>query len=318
MAGSIGAHGMRDAVAHVGYWTRPEARGRGLTSDALRTLTAWLLRERGAARVELAAEPGNTASVRVARSAGFTEEGLLRQWQTVKGRRADFLLFSLLPDRRGRVRTLSVVVVLRLRARGRIARVTELTDVESAFDYGDRLLQGERVRLRGLRDDDLPSWRGGRWTPAGWRPRPTGSCRRRRPRPRRTSRSGAPTTRTTSASPSRPSAIRPCWSATWGCGARARRTGARRSASGSAATTWAAGTARTRCGSSSAYAFREMGLHRVQLEVAPYNPAGIRAYEKAGFVEEGRRRAAVWHDGRWYDEVLMSVLDSEWAARRDD
>jgi hypothetical protein len=23
----------------------------------------------------------------------------------------------------------------------------------------------------------------------------------------------------------------------------------------------------------------------------------------------------VLHDGRWYDEVLMSILDHEWAAR---
>ena len=30
------------------------------------------------------------------------------------------------------------------------------------------------------------------------------------------------------------------------------------------------------------YGFREMGLHRIQLSVAPFNPAGIRAYEKAG------------------------------------
>src|SRR5690242_13318672 len=36
------------------------------------------------------------------------------------------------------------------------------------------------------------------------------------------------------------------------------------------------------------YGFREMGLHRIQLGVAPFNPAGIRAYEKAGFTEEGR------------------------------
>jgi RimJ/RimL family protein N-acetyltransferase len=64
------------------------------------------------------------------------------------------------------------------------------------------------------------------------------------------------------------------------------------------------------------YGFRELGLHRIQLGVAPFNPAGIRAYEKAGFAEEGRRREAVWHDGRWYDEVLMSVLEHEWAARR--
>ena len=37
---------------------------------------------------------------------------------------------------------------------------------------------------------------------------------------------------------------------------------------------------------------------------------------KAGFVEEGRLRESVLHDGRWYDEVLMSILDHEWAARR--
>jgi RimJ/RimL family protein N-acetyltransferase len=64
------------------------------------------------------------------------------------------------------------------------------------------------------------------------------------------------------------------------------------------------------------YGFREMGLHRIQLGVAPFNPAGIRVYEKAGFVEEGRHRELVLHDGRWYDEVLMSILDHEWAARR--
>jgi RimJ/RimL family protein N-acetyltransferase len=64
------------------------------------------------------------------------------------------------------------------------------------------------------------------------------------------------------------------------------------------------------------YGFREVGLHRIQLGVAPFNPAGIRAYEKAGFVEEGRYRESVLHDGRWYDEVLMSILDHEWAARR--
>lgn len=59
------------------------------------------------------------------------------------------------------------------------------------------------------------------------------------------------------------------------------------------------------------YGFREMGLHRIQLGVAPFDPAGLRAYEKAGFTEEGRDRDSVWHDGRWYDEVMMSILDHE-------
>ena len=34
--------------------------------------------------------------------------------------------------------------------------MTELTDPASAIDYGDSILSGERVRLRGVRDDDLP------------------------------------------------------------------------------------------------------------------------------------------------------------------
>ncbi|WP_375487288.1 GNAT family N-acetyltransferase [uncultured Jatrophihabitans sp.] len=33
--------------------------------------------------------------------------------------------------------------------------MTELTDVESAFAFGESLLVGDRVRLRGVRDDDL-------------------------------------------------------------------------------------------------------------------------------------------------------------------
>jgi hypothetical protein len=49
---------------------------------------------------------------------------------------------------------------------------------------------------------------------------------------------------------------------------------------------------------------------------ASANLAGIRAYEKAGFVEEGRHRESVLHDRRWYDDVLMSILDREWAVRR--
>ena len=97
LAGSIGAHGMRDGVAHVGYWTAAGARGRGITSDALRTLTCWLLRDRGAARVELVVEPANVASARVAEAAGFSVEGVLRQRVLIHGRRADVVMYSLLP-----------------------------------------------------------------------------------------------------------------------------------------------------------------------------------------------------------------------------
>ena len=37
--------------------------------------------------------------------------------------------------------------------------MTELTDVSGAFGYGDSILVGERVRLRGVRDDvELMTW----------------------------------------------------------------------------------------------------------------------------------------------------------------
>ncbi|TWH73555.1 RimJ/RimL family protein N-acetyltransferase [Modestobacter roseus] len=96
VVGSIGAHDMRDGVAHVGYWTAPAGRERGFTSDALRTLTGWFLGDGGAARVELVVEPTNGGSLRVAEAAGFTREGLLRQRLVVRERRADVVMYSML------------------------------------------------------------------------------------------------------------------------------------------------------------------------------------------------------------------------------
>ena len=62
------------------------------------------------------------------------------------------------------------------------------------------------------------------------------------------------------------------------------------------------------------YGFDQMGLHRIQLGVWAYNSRAIAAYERAGFVVEGRRRDAVFHAGRFHDEVLMSVLEPAWRA----
>jgi RimJ/RimL family protein N-acetyltransferase len=59
------------------------------------------------------------------------------------------------------------------------------------------------------------------------------------------------------------------------------------------------------------YGFREMNLHRIQLTVLAFNERGRAAYRRAGFREEGRRRDAVFHDGSYRDEVLMSVLSTD-------
>jgi RimJ/RimL family protein N-acetyltransferase len=63
------------------------------------------------------------------------------------------------------------------------------------------------------------------------------------------------------------------------------------------------------------HAFERLGLHRVALSVFSFNERAIRAYRKAGFVVEGRSRQSIWRDGRYWDELQMSMLDSDWTSR---
>ena len=62
------------------------------------------------------------------------------------------------------------------------------------------------------------------------------------------------------------------------------------------------------------HAFSRLGLHRVGLSVFSFNERAIRSYEKVGFVVEGRARDAIYRDGRYWDEIDMSMLESEWLA----
>jgi RimJ/RimL family protein N-acetyltransferase len=60
------------------------------------------------------------------------------------------------------------------------------------------------------------------------------------------------------------------------------------------------------------YAFQELNLHRVSLNVFDYNPRAIRSYEKVGFRHEGRVRQALKRDGRRWDMLFMGILREEW------
>ena len=64
-----------------------------------------------------------------------------------------------------------------------------------------------------------------------------------------------------------------------------------------------------------AHAFTRLALHRVSLTVFEFNMRAIRAYEKCGFVVEGRSRQAIFRDGRFWYEIHMSVLLDEWEER---
>ena len=60
------------------------------------------------------------------------------------------------------------------------------------------------------------------------------------------------------------------------------------------------------------YGFEELNLNRIGLSVFSDHPRAIRAYRRAGFVEEGRRRQAFFRNGKYHDELCFGLLRSEW------
>jgi RimJ/RimL family protein N-acetyltransferase len=62
------------------------------------------------------------------------------------------------------------------------------------------------------------------------------------------------------------------------------------------------------------YAFAELNLRRVTLNVFEYNPRAIRCYEKIGFQHEGRVRKYLNRAGRRWDVVYMGITKEEWLA----
>jgi RimJ/RimL family protein N-acetyltransferase len=59
-------------------------------------------------------------------------------------------------------------------------------------------------------------------------------------------------------------------------------------------------------------AFGEMNLHRIWLRVDADNARAIRCYQKAGFQLEGTLRDNVFHKGKYFDQLVMSILCTEY------
>jgi RimJ/RimL family protein N-acetyltransferase len=58
---------------------------------------------------------------------------------------------------------------------------------------------------------------------------------------------------------------------------------------------------------------RDLGYHRVQLEVYGFNEQALRVFERAGFMREGVRRKAYWRHGQWADGVHFGVVEEDLA-----
>lgn len=64
----------------------------------------------------------------------------------------------------------------------------------------------------------------------------------------------------------------------------------------------------------SRFAFTELNVRRISLNVFEYNQRALSCYQKLGFQVEGREREAINREGKRWDLIYMGLLRSEWLA----
>lgn len=62
------------------------------------------------------------------------------------------------------------------------------------------------------------------------------------------------------------------------------------------------------------FAFETIGLHRLEARASAENGRGNGALRKLGAVQEGLLRRAFLRNGRYHDQVLWSIIDTDWVA----
>ena len=62
------------------------------------------------------------------------------------------------------------------------------------------------------------------------------------------------------------------------------------------------------------FAFDTVGIHRLEARASLDNGRGNGALRKIGAVEEGLLRRAFLRNGRYHDQVLWSIVDTDWEA----
>jgi len=101
LVGGLNISNVRRGIAQtasIGYWIGAPYAGRGLMTDALRTVAPFAFATLRLNRLEAACLPSNAASARVLARAGFRLEGRARQYLKIDGRWQDHDLYALLHD----------------------------------------------------------------------------------------------------------------------------------------------------------------------------------------------------------------------------
>ncbi|MBY9009738.1 MAG: GNAT family N-acetyltransferase [Candidatus Lokiarchaeota archaeon] len=63
------------------------------------------------------------------------------------------------------------------------------------------------------------------------------------------------------------------------------------------------------------YCFNTLNMNRIELTVYEFNIRAYKSYQKVGFVEEGRKRQARYHNGKYHDEIIMAILREDWEKK---
>ena len=66
------------------------------------------------------------------------------------------------------------------------------------------------------------------------------------------------------------------------------------------------------------FAFNELNLYRLSAVLGEDNPAGLRFFQRSGFVEEVRRRQALQRDGRFWDAIHLGLLVEDWLRAQQE
>lgn len=96
-AGSIGftlRANVERVGAEIGYFLGEAHWGKGITTDAVRAVTAYAIRAHGLTRVYAVPYAGNAASFRVLEKAGYAREGRMRRSAIKDGDVVDQLLYA--------------------------------------------------------------------------------------------------------------------------------------------------------------------------------------------------------------------------------
>jgi ribosomal-protein-alanine N-acetyltransferase len=59
------------------------------------------------------------------------------------------------------------------------------------------------------------------------------------------------------------------------------------------------------------YAFQELRLHRIEIDIRPENIASLRVVEKLGLRKEGIKQKFIHIDGAWRDHLVFAITKEE-------